>query len=149
MSTMRRQPVTIAALVAALVLASLPLLGRAALVEATSWIDAPLDGSHLPLAPYEVVAHSADQAGIAEVLFAVNGADVDAAMQPGEEPSRLVTSRFRWVPPDFGTYVLTVQARNTAGELGAPASATVVIADNAAVPEPTVAPGGSPGGSPG
>lgn len=138
-------PIT-AALAAALLLAAGPLLGRAALADATSWIDAPLDGSVLPLAPVDVVAHSADQAGIAEVIFDVDGADVDAAVQPAAASSRLVTSRFRWVPPGFGTYVLTVRARNPAGELGAPATATVVISEDA-IPAPTVDPGASPGAS--
>ena len=139
----------LAALAAALLLAAGPLLGRAALADATSWIDAPLDGSVLPLAPYEVVAHSADQAGIAEVLFDQDGANIDSAMQYADGSARLVTSRFQWVPPTYGTYVLTIRARNSLGELGAPASATVVISADAASPAPTADPGASPGESPG
>lgn len=133
-----------AAVVAAFVLALLPLLGRAALVEATSWIDAPLDGAALPLAPYEVVAHSADQAGIAEVVFEVDG--VEAATLTGDGQSRLLTSRFRWIPAGVGTYVLTVSARNPTGAWGAAATATVMIAG--APPAPTAGPGASPGESP-
>lgn len=151
MPASRRSPTNpaglVAVLTAALALAALPLLGRAALVEATSWIDAPLDGSVLPLATYEVVAHSADQAGVVEVILALDGADVDAFSQPGNGSARLVTSRFQWTPATVGTYVLTVRARNTTGEFGAPASATVVISGDAVIPEPTVEPGLSPGPS--
>jgi len=142
-----RRPATLAGLVAALVLGSLPLLGRGALVEATSWIDAPLDGSVLPYQRHEIVAHSADQRGIAEVVFEVAGANVDAATKPGDG-SQLLTTRFRWVPSGVGTFELIIRARNVDGEWGAPASATVVITD-AAVPGPSLDPGASPVGSPG
>ena len=82
-------------------LVSLPLLGRASLVEATSWIDAPLDGAVLPPAPYSVVAHSADQGGVAEVVFEVDGVRLRSLADGGE--LRLLTSRFLWVPTGLGS----------------------------------------------
>jgi len=38
-----------------------------------AWIDAPLEGMQLPLAPYEIVAHADDPSGIAQFEFNVNG----------------------------------------------------------------------------
>jgi hypothetical protein len=141
----RRRPATLAGLVAALVLACLPLLGRASLFEATSWIDAPLDGAVLPIDPYWVVAHSADQGGVAEVSFEVDG--VLAASVPGFDAPRLLTSRYQWRPVRAGTYVITVRARNVDGEWGASASATVVISATAIGPAETGEPAESPSAS--
>jgi hypothetical protein len=146
MGAARGRTAALAGLVAALVLVSLPLLGSASRIEATSWIDAPLDAAFLPLGPYGVVAHSADQRGVAEVVFQVDG--TQAGSLTGDGATRLMTSRFQWIPADAGTYVLTVLARNADGAWGAPASATVVIAGNAPTAAPTAEPGASPGPSP-
>ncbi len=34
-----------------------------------AWIDAPLDGSQLPLAPYEIVIHLSNPDGLSQVKF--------------------------------------------------------------------------------
>jgi hypothetical protein len=139
-------------LTALLVLVALPLAGRAALVESTSWIDAPLDGSVLAVTPYRVVAHSADQAGVAQVVLAVDGVDVQTF--DTTTAGRLVTSRFAWTPTGPGDFVLTVRARSTAGAWGAPATATVFVAATAsgapqsALPQPSSTAEPAPSGSP-
>jgi len=126
-------------------LIALPAIGVGATVTATSWVDAPLEGSVLPVAPIEIVAHSADPDLVAHVTLLVGQQPVDAvAVDP---PSRLVTSRFTWTPSGPGTYHLTIQAQSTAGHWGASASATIVVSDVAAAPGPggSAAPSESPG----
>ena len=40
---------------------------------AQAWIDAPLDGSTIPLDPYEIVMHAYDPGGVTQVELKVNG----------------------------------------------------------------------------
>jgi hypothetical protein len=41
-----------------------------------AWIDSPLDGSSLALAPLELVAHGSDPGGIITIEFSIDGASV-------------------------------------------------------------------------
>jgi len=115
-------------------LLALPGLGAGATITATSWVDAPLDGSVLPVAPVEVVAHSTDPDLVASVVLMVGAATIDGV--PVDPPRRLATSRFTWTPPGPGTFTLTIRGRNTADQWGAPASVTVVISEAATTPRP-------------
>lgn len=138
----------VAGVLAAGLLVGLAPLGRAALVDAASWIDAPLDGSLLPLAPRTVIAHSTDPSGVDQVVLDATGTVVP---QQGAHGERLATTRFLWTPPGPGTYLLVVQARGRSGALGAPAVATVIVTDRLPPPAtPTAEPPGSssPGISP-
>lgn len=151
-----RRGAAVIALVA-LVLAALPPLGRAALIEATSWIDAPLDGAVLPYFPIVVVTHAADQSGVALAILEVDGQPDQTSEE--DPPARLVTSRFLWFPPGVGTFHLTARGRNSNGEWGAPATATVLVEpglpatsvapSSTATPLPSssLGPSGSPAGS--
>lgn len=92
-----------------------------------SWIDAPLDGSTIPLAiPYDVVAHSADPGGITRVEFSINGQTVDLKTSP--DPSTvLLTSHFPWNPGAPGQYTLRVRSQNTGGAWSDYAVAVVTV----------------------
>lgn len=91
-----------------------------------SWIDAPLPGSNLPLAQFQVVSHSTDPAHIAQVELSVNGGVVRT--DPNSDPSALlVTTKQQWMPPGPGNYTLAVRAQNTAGSWGDYAQAVVTI----------------------
>ncbi|MBI4788349.1 MAG: hypothetical protein HY782_15055 [Chloroflexi bacterium] len=82
-----------------------------------SWIDAPLDGSRVPLAPLQVVSHSSDPLQIVQVELSVNGAAVHT--EPNPNPAEtLVTTKQSWSPPGPGNYTLMVRAQNSAGAWG-------------------------------
>jgi SH3-like domain-containing protein len=91
-----------------------------------AWIDAPLDGMQLPLAPYEIVAHAEDPSGIAQFEFNVNGNVI--ATTAGSAGS-LSTVRQMWNPAAPGDYVISVRAMNTSGTWGGEAVVHVNIYD--------------------
>jgi hypothetical protein len=98
-----------------------------------SWIDAPLDGSRLPLAAYPVVFHGSDPGGVAQGEFSVNG---QVLANPGnpDAGNHLVVFRVDWIPPAPGEYTLQTRARNSSGDWSDYAAVTVFIG------EPTITP---------
>ena len=98
-----------------------------------SWIDAPLDGSRVPLAPLQVVSHSSDPLRIVQVELSVNGAAVHTAPNP-DTMETLVTTKQSWSPPAPGNYTLMVRAQNSAGAWGPYAEAVVTIGASAITP---------------
>ncbi len=103
-----------------------------------SWIDAPLDGSAIPLAPVEVLSHSSDPLNVVQVELSVNG--VVVRTDPNLDPSqRLVTMKQPWVPNAPGNYRLLVRAQNSASVWGDYAEASVSIqpTGKTATPTPT------------
>ncbi len=91
-----------------------------------AWIDAPLEGMQLPLAPYEVVAHAEDPSGIAQFEFKVND---NVIATTGGEAGSLSTVRQIWDPSAPGDYVITVRAQSASGSWGSDAVAHVTIFD--------------------
>jgi hypothetical protein len=121
------------------------------------WIDAPLDGSILPLAPYPVVAHANSPDGIARFAFSVNdgpavecagdaaGASADgtisACLLSHVNPFGVrvpISLRATWSPPAPGKYVLRIRAQNAQGIWGAFAEAKVTVGGE--TPTPTATP---------
>ncbi len=100
-----------------------------------AWIDAPLHGSQLPLAPVEVVAHGADLGGVAMMEFSVNGQLLESQSAAEASPS-LFTARWSWVPDGPGNYVLFVRAQNLAGAWSNYAQTTVTVGGAAPATEP-------------
>ncbi len=91
-----------------------------------SWIDEPLDGSALPLAPVDVISHSSDSAHIVLIELAVNG--VVMRSNPNTASAQtLVTMHQAWEPNAPGNYTLQVRAQNSSGAWGEYASAVVTI----------------------
>jgi hypothetical protein len=82
-----------------------------------SWIDAPQDGSTIPLAPYKIFSHSSDLDGTSQIEFDINGAllATDPSSNTGDT---LVTTEQMWTPPSPGTYEIRTRARNKAGVWG-------------------------------
>ena len=91
-----------------------------------AWIDAPLDGSSLPLAPYEVVMHGSDIAGITQFEFSVNGA-VLTLIPSSDQSSGLAAVTQNWSPGGPGNYTLGVRAQNTAGTWSGVAQSVVTV----------------------
>ncbi len=104
---------------------------------AQAWIDAPLDGMKLPLAPYTLVFHSSDPLGVTQMEVSVNGQVL--ASLPNPDPAQsLVHLTQVWQPQQAGRYVIRVRAQNTVGNWTDPDSVTVLIEDS--TPTPTLTP---------
>ena len=91
-----------------------------------AWLDAPLDGKQLPLAPYEVVYHGADLSGVARMELSINGNQVSLEDNPNQS-KLLVTSKYAWKPQAPGKYTLRARAQNNAGGWSEYAIANVTI----------------------
>ncbi len=109
-----------------------------------AWIDAPLDGSTIPLAPYEVVSHGTDPGGISQVELSINGGVFKTDSAPGHT---LVTMRQMWTPPGPGNYTLMVRAQ-AGGGWSDYAKAVVTVAGATATPTPSPARSASPTATP-
>jgi hypothetical protein len=93
-----------------------------------AWIDAPLDGSQLTLAPYEVVIHLADPAGLSAGEVSINGSVV-ASLPVDPSANTLATIKYRWSPTEPGEYVIQSRAKSKSGNWGQPAVARVFISE--------------------
>ncbi len=101
-----------------------------------AWIDAPLDGSTIPLAEYEVISHANDASGISTFELSVNGevisVDVVEADQQGLAIAHIGQA---WVPAAPGSYLLAVRAANSNGDYGPQAFAQVDVGEEEPVEE--------------
>ncbi|HZY43837.1 MAG TPA: Ig-like domain-containing protein, partial [Anaerolineae bacterium] len=101
-----------------------------------AWIDAPLNGSTLPLGPINIVSHSSDATGITQVELSVNGTVVKID-QNQDASQHLVVMNQMWTPTASGNYQLFVRAQNSNGGWSNYAQAAITI--NGA-PAPTQVP---------
>ena len=82
-----------------------------------AWIDAPLNGSILPLGEaYEVVFHIAHPGGVVSGELSINDGIFAQPANPNGSLSP-ATLRVNWTPPQPGTYTLKVRAQS-AEEIG-------------------------------
>lgn len=88
-----------------------------------AWIDAPLDGMLLPLAPYEIVAHASDPGGISQIEFSINGTAIGNVSGSGP----LFTAQQGWTPAAPGEYVIRARGMNTGGAWSQYAEVRVVV----------------------
>jgi hypothetical protein len=103
--------------------------------QAHAWIDAPLDGSQLPLAPVDIVAHASDLVNIVSIELSVNG-NVIATMANSDSSRLLATAQQTWTPPAPGNYTLRARALNSSSVWGEYAQAQVTIGLVTASPTP-------------
>jgi len=82
--------------------------------EPRAWIDAPLNGSTLQLAPYPVVYHGGAGDGVTVIEFSINGEILSNESNAGQD-SILVTRRYTWSPQAPGTYTLKVRTQSGSG----------------------------------
>jgi hypothetical protein len=99
-----------------------------------AWVDAPLDGMRIPLAPYEFVAHGSGEAGISQLEWVLNDASLGG--MPAEGQDKLATFRYSWTPPGGGTYTLKVRAQDGSGAWSAYDKVTFTVGE----PTPTDTP---------
>ena len=90
------------------------------------WIDQPLPGAVLALAPAPVTVHAAADAGVFSVRFLVDGLPADQLASPAGD---LVTVEWTWVPPGIGQHLLTVIALASDGSSSDPVSVGVTFVD--------------------
>jgi hypothetical protein len=137
--------------VALVLLVLVPGAGAGEMPDAVAWVDAPLDGSTVPAAPLEIVAHATDPGGVTTVAVSVDGALI--ATVPFDGRTSLVTARVAWTDVTPGIHLVTAQGRGSSGALGLPAGAVVVVAaEGGATPSPaapTATPSSQPTPSPG
>lgn len=97
---------------------------------AAIWIDAPLNGSHLPLEPYEIVMHATGAETITDFEVKVNG-QFETTVTPDEARSdiMLYLAKYWWLPPDNGEYTIEVRAKNKAGAYSTVADAVVTVGE--------------------
>lgn len=95
-----------------------------------AWIDAPLDGSTVPLAAYNVISHASDPAGISTFELSVNGQVVSTDPVDGDQAGQTIAHISQtWLPPAPGTYLIEVRAANLNGEYGPSAFVHVQVGD--------------------
>lgn len=82
-----------------------------------TWIDAPLDGSTLPLGPVIVRSHAASEGGTVQAALLVNGAQVRVD-QAADGSAALIEFVQNWTPGNPGDYVLQVVSTDQGGNPG-------------------------------
>ena len=91
-----------------------------------AWIDQPLDGSVVPLAPLTITAHATSKAGVQRVWFYWDTKSPAIGYVNGGNLT-LVEAEMKWTPPKAGEYTLWVQAEDENGTSGDPALATIDV----------------------
>ncbi|MFL7793757.1 MAG: hypothetical protein AB8I69_16560 [Anaerolineae bacterium] len=98
-----------------------------------TWIDFPLDGSHIPAGtPVTVISHAYNHDGVTEMLLLVDGIAYRRDVPAGMETS-FVKAVQEWSPQRPGTYTLQVKALNSAGETISMDTITVRVTSQIAV----------------
>lgn len=140
--------VTVTAAVAGTVAFVATSRGAAAPPAAQAWIDNPLDGATVALAPLSIIAHAYDPDGVADVVLVVNGQEQQVVVPDGAG-QRLVYVQLSWTPQTEGSHSLTVYGRDGDGEPGLPGHVVVLIHDRKApTPSPQPSPDATPSASP-
>lgn len=94
----------------------------------STWIDAPLDGSTIPLAEFTVISHASDADGISAFELSVNGQVISVDLVEANQQALAIAHISQaWLPPVPGTYLLGMRAANTNGEYGPIAFAKVSV----------------------
>jgi hypothetical protein len=100
------------------------------------WIDRPLDGSSVPLAPLILQAHAADADGITKIEFLVFDSLIGGVPTGG---TRLEQASIEWMPPGPGVYTLNVRAMDKQGNTNAGGLASVQVTVSGGTPTPAAA----------
>ena len=94
------------------------------------WIDKPLPGSTIPVAPYEVVSHASSPQGIMSFELSVDGEVIATNDVPADQQGETLAYIMQvWVPDGPGVYELSVRAMDTAGDFGPMAAVMVTVGE--------------------
>lgn len=105
-------------------------------VRLQTWIDAPLDGMKLPLAPYKIVFHITDAEAVSAGELVINGTSVAVLPNP-QAGSNYAGLAYDWTPPGYGVYTIQARAQGTGGAWGEFAQVVVEILEPTATLTPT------------
>jgi hypothetical protein len=98
-----------------------------------AWIDAPLQGSTIPLAPYQIIAHAGFPSGISQFELTITGQGPQTIPAPADQSGQtLVYINHMWTPPAPGLYLIQVRAAGPDGAFGQLVEAHVQVGDVAA-----------------
>lgn len=120
-------------LVAAVLISAFNPSVNASLAESNSsliWIDSPLDGSRLPIAPYEVVMHATGGQSQNSFDIRINGKlekTITAVSTQGN--GNLLIGRYWWLPPTKGEYLIEISPNGVSGSNSASSQAKVLVGD--------------------
>ncbi len=89
-----------------------------------TWLDRPLDGAALPLAPVTIQAHASDADGVVTFEFFVNDAPLVA---PSADGGRLGQAMVEWNPTEPGTYTIRARGIDSQGNRGSEAISVVTV----------------------
>lgn len=112
----------------------------------SAWIDAPLDGSTIPQAAYNIVFSAASSNGAVEQFeIQINGIAEDSVApmyESVEGDAKYYYSEYNWLPPAPGTYLIEVRAIS-GDEMGLYSQAEVMVdgVEVAVEPQPDEEPG--------
>jgi hypothetical protein len=99
-----------------------------------TWIDAPLDGSTIPLAiPYEIVLHAYDPASVTQIELKANGSLL-AAIPNTNTGQLLTTLKYPWSPAAPGNYTLSARAQSSDGLWGSETTVVVTVLGSTETP---------------
>lgn len=104
-----------------------------------TWIDAPIHGSTIPLAAYEIIAHAAFPAGISQFELTITGQSAVMLPVPADQAGQsLVYIQHSWTPPAPGTYLIQARAAGPDGAYGQMIEAQVHVGGGEETPEPGI-----------
>ena len=93
-----------------------------------SWVDAPLPGSTLPLAPVEIIGHANNPQGVRSYELSVNGQTQQTnLLEPDQMGEALAYFSTSWDPPAPGTYRLSIRSAGEDGVMGDAAEVTIQV----------------------
>ena len=77
-------------------------------------VDAPADGSNLPMGPVQIKYHATAPDGITALELSINGQVVNSSASP-EASQKIVAQSFTWNPAVSGNHVIRVRAQGANG----------------------------------
>jgi hypothetical protein len=89
-----------------------------------AWLDRPLDQTHHPLEPLEIMAHASSASGVDSLIFSVND---EVVQQVPTDGGRMEKATFLWEPEEPGVYTIKAAATDSSGIAGSPAESVVYI----------------------
>jgi hypothetical protein len=91
-----------------------------------TWLDRPLDGAKLPLAPVTIQAHASDADGVASFQFFVDDTPLVSTTAEG---GRLGTATVEWNPTEPGTYTVGARGVDNQGNAGSEATSVITVGE--------------------
>jgi len=89
-----------------------------------AWIDRPLDQTHHPLEPIDIMAHASSENGVASFDISIDG---EVLYQGSVNGGRLEKVTYIWDPEEPGVYQVRAKATDSNGNIGGEATSVIYI----------------------